>query len=117
MRFAMFNVITYWIESCAVFGVCSMLLDFAPLWSISPPFCPPIVFESGGGQPLSGTQGKRVATLALVTPVGPEPCPARSTRVNLAALRTVQLLPAFLARLIDKSCAIRMSGGQVSSCQ
>ena len=58
-----------------------------------------------------------MATLALVTPVGPEPCPARSTRVNLAALRTVQLLPAFLTRLIDKSCAIRMSGGQVSSCQ
>src|SRR5208282_4416431 len=27
------------------------------------------------------------------------------------------LLPAFLTRLIDKSCAIRMSGGQVSSCQ
>jgi len=38
-------------------------------------------------------------------------------RVNLAALRTVKLLPAFLTRLIDKSCAIRMSGGQVSSCQ
>jgi len=37
--------------------------------------------------------------------------------VNLAALRTVKLLPAFLTRLIDKSCAIRMSGGQVSSCQ
>jgi hypothetical protein len=37
--------------------------------------------------------------------------------VNLAALRTVKLLPAFLARLIDKSCAIRMSGGQVSLCQ
>ena len=27
------------------------------------------------------------------------------------------LLPAFLTRLIDKSCAIRTSGGQVSSCQ
>ena len=27
------------------------------------------------------------------------------------------LLPAFLTRLIDKPCAIRMSGGQVSSCQ
>jgi len=26
-------------------------------------------------------------------------------------------LAAFLTRLIDKSCAIRMSGGQVSSCQ
>src|SRR5208282_1531740 len=38
-------------------------------------------------------------------------------RVNLAARRTVKLLPALLARLIDKSCAIRMSGGQVSSCQ
>jgi hypothetical protein len=36
--------------------------------------------------------------------------------VNLAVVRTVQLLPAFLARLIDQSCAIRMSGGQVSSC-
>ena len=37
--------------------------------------------------------------------------------MSLAALRTVKLLPAFLTRLIDKSCAIRMSGGQVSSCQ
>ncbi|MGB2610880.1 MAG: hypothetical protein WBC80_18045 [Isosphaeraceae bacterium] len=54
---------------------------------------------------------------ALVTTVGAEPRPARSTRVNLAALLTVKLLPAFLARLIDKSCAIRMSSGQVSSCQ
>src|SRR5208337_2828107 len=27
------------------------------------------------------------------------------------------LLPAFLTRLIDKPCAIRMSSGQVSSCQ
>ncbi len=26
------------------------------------------------------------------------------------------LLPAFLIRLIDKFCAIRISGGQVSSC-
>src|SRR5208337_675465 len=38
-------------------------------------------------------------------------------RVNLAELRTVKLLPAFLTRRIDKSCAIRKSGGQVSSCQ
>src|SRR5271157_3584011 len=37
--------------------------------------------------------------------------------VNLAALRTVKLLPAILTRLIDKSCAIRNSGSQVSSCQ
>jgi len=36
--------------------------------------------------------------------------------VNLAALRTVQLVPDFLTRLIDKSFAIRISGGQVSSC-
>ena len=48
------------------------------------------------GHLLSGTEGKRVATFVLVTTVGPEPCPARSTRVNLAVLRTVQLLPAFL---------------------
>src|SRR5208282_3552372 len=39
----------------------------------------PIGFESGRGQPLSGTQGKRLATFALVTRVGPEPRPARST--------------------------------------
>ena len=36
--------------------------------------------------------------------------------MNLAALRAVKRLQAFLARLIDKSCAIRMSSGQVSSC-
>ena len=30
--------------------------------------------------------------------------------MNLTALRTVKLLPAILTRLIDKSCAIRMSG-------
>jgi len=40
--------------------------------------CHPIGFESGRGQPLSGTQGKRVATFALVTTVEPEPRPARS---------------------------------------
>ena len=37
-------------------------------------------------------------------------------RVNLAALRTVKLLPAFPTRLIDKPCAIPMSGSQVTSC-
>jgi len=37
--------------------------------------------------------------------------------VHLPALRTVKLLPTFLTRLIDKSCAIGMSGGQVSSLQ
>jgi hypothetical protein len=45
---------------------------------------------------LSGTQGKRVAVFALVTAVGPKPRSARSSRVNLAALRTVKLLPVFL---------------------
>ena len=47
--------------------------------SILPPFCHPVGFESGRGQSLSGTQGKRVATFALVTTVGPQPRPARST--------------------------------------
>jgi hypothetical protein len=37
--------------------------------------------------------------------------------MNQAALRTVKLLPAFLIRQIDKSGAIRISGGQVSSFQ
>jgi len=36
MPWTMFNAIIYRIESCAVSGVCSMLLDFAP-------FCPPFV--------------------------------------------------------------------------
>src|SRR5271157_3038591 len=53
--------------------------NFAPFLGILPPFCKPIGFESGRGQPLSGTQGKRVATFALVTTVGPQPRPARST--------------------------------------
>src|SRR5271157_1034315 len=54
------------------------------------PFCPLIgafyphfasqsALRAAGGQPLSGTQGKRVATFALVTTVGPQPRPARST--------------------------------------
>ena len=50
-----------------------------PFGGILPPFCHPIGFESGRVQPLSGTQGKRVATFALVTTVGPQPRPARST--------------------------------------
>jgi hypothetical protein len=41
--------------------------------------CHPVGFESGRGQPLSATQGKREATFALVTTVGPQPRPARST--------------------------------------
>src|SRR5271157_2936497 len=38
--------------------------NFAPFLGVLPPFCKPIGFESGRGQPLSGTQGKRVATFA-----------------------------------------------------
>src|SRR5271157_2504562 len=53
--------------------------NFAPFWTILPPFCHPVDFESGRGQPLSGTPGKRAATFALVTTVGPQPRPARST--------------------------------------
>ena len=37
--------------------------------------------------------------------------------MNLAARRTVKLLPAFLIWLIHKPCTIGISGGQVSSCQ
>src|SRR5208337_3284257 len=52
---------------------------YPPFRAILPPFCHPFGFESGRGHLLSGTQGKRVATFALVTTVGPEPRPARST--------------------------------------
>jgi len=90
---------------------------YPPFRAILPPFCHPFGFDSARGQPLSGTQGKGVATFALVTMVGPNRVLPDQPRVNLAALRTVKLLPAFLTRLIDKSCAIRMSDGQVSSCQ
>src|SRR5271157_5752232 len=68
--------------SCVITGnvACSCKSrHFAPFWGILPPFCYPIGFESGRGQPLSGTPGKRVATFALVTTVGPQPRPARST--------------------------------------
>src|SRR5271157_5929512 len=54
-----------------------------PFWVILPPFCKPLDFESGRGQPLSGTPGKGVATFALVTTVGPESRPARSTAGEL----------------------------------
>src|SRR5208282_717986 len=90
---------------------------YPPFRAILPPFCHPFGFDSARGQPLSGTQGKGVATFALVTMVGPNRVLPDQPRVNLAALRTVKLLPAFFTRLIDKSCAIRMSDGQVSSCQ
>src|SRR5271157_819560 len=43
------------------------------------PICHPFGFESARGQPLSGTQGKSVATFALVTTLGPQPRPATST--------------------------------------
>src|SRR5208337_5600375 len=52
---------------------------FAPFLGHLPPFCHPFGFESGRGQPLSGTQAKRAATFALGTTVGPPPRPARST--------------------------------------
>ena len=53
--------------------------NFAPFWAILPPFCHPFGFESDRGQPVSASQGKRVATFALVTTDGPQPRPARST--------------------------------------
>jgi len=52
--------------------------NLPPFCRILPPPCLPIGFESSRGQPLSGTQGKRVAAFALVTTVGPQPRPARS---------------------------------------
>src|SRR5208337_996589 len=53
---------------------------FCPLFgSFYPHFANQSALRAAGGQPLSGTQGKRVATFALVTTVGPQPCPARST--------------------------------------
>ena len=81
---------------------------FFPFLRHLSPFCHPIGFESGRGQALSGTQGKRVATFALVTTVGPQPRPARSTPGEPARVQTVKLLPAFLTRLMDKFYAIRM---------
>src|SRR5271157_5121521 len=52
---------------CSVFG------------AFYPHFAGQSALRAAGGQPLSGTQGKRVATFALVTTVGPQPRPARST--------------------------------------
>ena len=53
---------------------------FCPLFGpFYPHFAIQSAFQSGRGQPLSATQGKRVATFALVTTVGPQPRPARST--------------------------------------
>jgi len=39
--------------------------NFAPFLGILPPFCKPIGFESGRGQPLSGTQESGRATHSL----------------------------------------------------
>src|SRR5271166_166290 len=66
-----------------------------PFGGILPPFCHPIGFESGRVQPLSGTQGKRVATFALVTTVGPEPRPARSTPGELGRAADRQAFASF----------------------
>jgi hypothetical protein len=53
---------------------------FCPLFGpFYPHFAIQSAFQSGRGLPLSATQGKRVATFALVTTVGPQPRPARST--------------------------------------
>src|SRR5208337_694052 len=52
------------------------------------------------GQPLSGTQGKRVATFALVTTVGLEPRHARSTPGELGRTADRQAF-ASLSYLVD----------------
>ena len=65
-----------------------------------------IGFESCRGQPLSGTQGKRVATFALLTTAWPEPRPARSTpgepgrAVKRQAFATLSYLANPLASLL-----------------
>src|SRR5271157_2516648 len=54
----------------------------SPFYPLFGPFYPHFAiqsaFQSGRGQPLSATQGKRAATFALVTTVGPQPRPATS---------------------------------------
>src|SRR5208337_964027 len=53
---------------------------FCPLFGpFYPHFAIQSAFQSDRGQPLSATQGKRVATFALVTTLGPQPRPATST--------------------------------------
>src|SRR5271165_782938 len=52
---------------------CPLLGAFYPHFAIQS------AFQSGRGQPLSATQGKRVDTFALVTTVGPQSRSARST--------------------------------------
>jgi hypothetical protein len=77
-QWTIFNTITYSIESCGVLVYVACCSILPPFCSILPPFCHPIGFESGRGQALSA-QGKRVATFAFLTTVGPEPRRTRST--------------------------------------
>ena len=87
--------------------------------SILPPFCHPAGFESGRGQPLSGTQGKgkRVATFALVTTVGPQPRSARSTPGEpgrAADRQACASLPYLTDRQVVRNPHVRRPGFLVS---
>jgi len=99
MPWTMFDAITYRVESCAVLAYVACCSILPPFCSILPRFWHPIGFESGRGQPLSGAQGKSVATFPLVTTVGLEPRPGRSPPGELgrAADRLACASPHYLA--------------------
>jgi len=81
------------------------------------PFCPHFashVSDNCRGNLLAGNRGKRVATFALVTTVGPNRVLPDRPWVNLAAPVTVKLSPTFLIRLIDKTHAIRIFSQRIT---
>ena len=86
---------------------------FCPLFGPFYPILPSSRLFRAAGASRYPALKERVATFALVTILGPQPRPATSTPGEPGRVRTVKLLPAFLTRLIDKSCAIRMSADRL----
>jgi len=91
--------------------------QFCPFWGHFTPILLPTDLTSVGAICYPAPEEREWPRSLSGRRSGPNRVLPDRPRVNLAALRTVKLSPAFLIRLIDKSCAIRVSGGQVSSCQ
>jgi hypothetical protein len=90
---------------------------FCPLFgSFYPHFAIPSALRAAGASRYPAPKESEWPRSLSGPRSGPHRARPDQPRVNLAALRTVQLVPDFLTRLIDKSFAIRISGGQVSSC-
>ena len=82
----------------------------------------PATYQLHVGYEASGpatfwNQGMKLAHVRSRDDGRAQPRPARSTPGEPGRAADRQAFASLLTRLIDKSCAIRISGGQVSSCQ